>query len=110
MFLVVLDLDQARNLTFEEDKLNNQTGIIHFERPRGIYDAVNITCYARDVSCSNRSVNVTNSTESCPNCTSITLEPIIRGIRYECKAETTKDNFFPVSSEESSFNTSIAYL
>lgn len=103
-------MDKARNLTLEEVESNNETGIIHFERPRGNYSTINITCYPTDASCSSRSFNVTNSTENCLDCTSIILQPFIRGIKYECSAETIKENFPTVPSGERSFKTSIAYI
>ena len=104
--LIVLVLDKARNLTFKEDLTNNETGIIHFQPPRGNYDIIHITCYPRDEHCLNQAVNLTNSTGSGTNCTSIVLHPILRGVEYQCTADTIKTSFQTVRSANYYFNTS----
>jgi len=93
-------------LSFNEIPTNKQTILISFDRPRGYYSEVYVTCRAIDYQyCSNGSTYLLNSTGNCSDCTSISISPIIRGVTYTCEVMTVKQNYEYLVSVEMNFNT-----
>jgi hypothetical protein len=93
-------------LSFNGSLTENETASIHFTPPRGNYDKIYIDCYAEDPKCWNQDHNLTNSVDNCPDCNSISISPVLRGMKYICQALTMKESFLNVTSDEYNFNTS----
>ncbi|CAF0862342.1 unnamed protein product [Adineta steineri] len=95
--IYITDLDKILNLTYQ---INNKTLLISFNRPRGNFDQINITCSAQDQICSKISNISTNTTTNCLTCTSILISSIEIGVRYKCQAMTVKQDFDSILSNE----------
>jgi hypothetical protein len=103
--IVILGLDKVTNLMFQEDSTDKRTALIYFDRPRGNYDRVYLTCVGQDLYCFNENTYLMNSTGNCSDCNFISIFPIIRGVTYSCHATTVEQNFDNVISDEYRFNT-----
>lgn len=105
LFMITLDLDNVKNLTYENYSSENQTAIIHFSPPRGNYDLINFTCYAIDPTCNLSIRNITKSISKSTNNTLITISKVVKGVNYRCEALTQKKSFNHTISDSLIFNT-----
>jgi len=103
---IILDLDKVRDLSFNHNLTENGTALIRFERPHGSYDEVLISCFAEDQICWQQNYSLTNTVKNCSTCTSVSISPVLRGMKYKCQALTMKKSFKNVTSDEFYFNTS----
>ncbi len=106
MFLIILGLDKVTDLSFDGNLTENRTASIHFKYPRGYYDEIRIDCVPQDQHCQRENQTLTNSIKNCTNCTSISIHPVVRGVKYKCQASTIKESFNTITSDDLYFNTS----
>ncbi len=99
MCFYYLGLDKVTNLNFTGGLNKNGTAVIHFNQPRGNYDAIRVDCYAQDQHCWKPNNNL-SSTINCSICTSISISKVIRGVKYICQAVTIKEHFDNITSDE----------
>jgi hypothetical protein len=92
-------------MSFEISSMENETGLIHFTRPRGFYDEVHIQCSPQDYQCWRNRQNLSNTINYNESYTSFSISPIIRGVKYACQASTIKDGFKNSKPSEYSFYT-----
>ncbi len=79
--------------------------MINFDRPRGYYDEIYFYCSAENQRCSNNTKILTNKTENCSDCTSVSIYPITWGVSYKCQGITIKENFTNITSDALILNT-----